>query len=155
MGWYHSHPFDVGDHSHCFLSQTDLSTELQVCTTLWLQRCVLVSKECTAEDLSLKSPLYFSAKKNSGNEPKILMEIPLWPWWWILCVPFIYKSQKSRHFVPILPNTILPCPMNVPMDPSSPSNSYDSNSGDRVGIDITSWRWNITCRPPRGPFWNN
>lgn len=29
MGWYHSHPFDVGDHSHCFLSQTDLSTELQ------------------------------------------------------------------------------------------------------------------------------
>ena len=29
MGWYHSHPFDVGDHSHCFLSQTDLSTQLQ------------------------------------------------------------------------------------------------------------------------------
>lgn len=29
MGWYHSHPFDLGDHSHCFLSQTDLSTQLQ------------------------------------------------------------------------------------------------------------------------------
>jgi COP9 signalosome complex subunit 5 len=29
MGWYHSHPFDLSDHSHCFLSQTDLSTELQ------------------------------------------------------------------------------------------------------------------------------
>ena len=29
MGWYHSHPFDVADHSHCFLSQTDLSTQLQ------------------------------------------------------------------------------------------------------------------------------
>mmetsp|Transcript_15353 Transcript_15353/g.25598 ORF Transcript_15353/g.25598 Transcript_15353/m.25598 type:complete len:392 (+) Transcript_15353:57-1232(+) len=29
MGWYHSHPFDVGPHSHCFLSQTDLSTQLQ------------------------------------------------------------------------------------------------------------------------------
>jgi COP9 signalosome complex subunit 5 len=29
MGWYHSHPFDVGDFSHCFLSQTDLSTQLQ------------------------------------------------------------------------------------------------------------------------------
>jgi COP9 signalosome complex subunit 5 len=30
FGWYHSHPFDVvGDHSHCFLSQTDLSTQLQ------------------------------------------------------------------------------------------------------------------------------
>lgn len=29
MGWYHSHPFDVGEHSHCFLSQTDLSTQLQ------------------------------------------------------------------------------------------------------------------------------
>jgi len=28
MGWYHSHPFDVGLHSHCFLSQTDLSTQL-------------------------------------------------------------------------------------------------------------------------------
>eukprot|EP00977_Amphora_coffeiformis_P008553 scaffold1936_cov154-Amphora_coffeaeformis.AAC.3 len=28
-GWYHSHPFDLGDHSHCFLSQTDLSTQLQ------------------------------------------------------------------------------------------------------------------------------
>lgn len=29
MGWYHSHPFDLTDHSHCFLSQTDLSTQLQ------------------------------------------------------------------------------------------------------------------------------
>ncbi|CAB9519266.1 signalosome complex subunit 5 [Seminavis robusta] len=29
MGWYHSHPFDLADHGHCFLSQTDLSTELQ------------------------------------------------------------------------------------------------------------------------------
>ena len=29
MGWYHSHPFDLGSHSHCFLSQTDLSTQLQ------------------------------------------------------------------------------------------------------------------------------
>lgn len=29
MGWYHSHPFDLGTHSHCFLSQTDLSTQLQ------------------------------------------------------------------------------------------------------------------------------
>ena len=29
MGWYHSHPFDVGLNSHCFLSQTDISTQLQ------------------------------------------------------------------------------------------------------------------------------
>lgn len=29
MGWYHSHPFDLAQHSHCFLSQTDLSTQLQ------------------------------------------------------------------------------------------------------------------------------
>ena len=29
MGWYHSHPFDLGPHSHCFLSQTDLTTQLQ------------------------------------------------------------------------------------------------------------------------------
>eukprot|EP00586_Coscinodiscus_wailesii_P011499 CAMPEP_0172508634 /NCGR_PEP_ID=MMETSP1066-20121228/213479_1 /TAXON_ID=671091 /ORGANISM="Coscinodiscus wailesii, Strain CCMP2513" /LENGTH=367 /DNA_ID=CAMNT_0013286699 /DNA_START=12 /DNA_END=1115 /DNA_ORIENTATION=+ len=29
MGWYHSHPFDVGIHSHCYLSQTDISTQLQ------------------------------------------------------------------------------------------------------------------------------
>ena len=29
MGWYHSHPFDVGIHSNCFLSQTDISTQLQ------------------------------------------------------------------------------------------------------------------------------
>lgn len=29
MGWYHSHPFELGDHSHCYLSQTDLSTQLQ------------------------------------------------------------------------------------------------------------------------------
>eukprot|EP00523_Entomoneis_sp_CCMP467_P000332 CAMPEP_0168746642 /NCGR_PEP_ID=MMETSP0724-20121128/15255_1 /TAXON_ID=265536 /ORGANISM="Amphiprora sp., Strain CCMP467" /LENGTH=392 /DNA_ID=CAMNT_0008794425 /DNA_START=41 /DNA_END=1222 /DNA_ORIENTATION=- len=28
-GWYHSHPFELGDHSHCFLSQTDLTTQLQ------------------------------------------------------------------------------------------------------------------------------
>lgn len=30
MGWYHSHPFDyVAERSHCFLSQTDVSTQLQ------------------------------------------------------------------------------------------------------------------------------
>jgi COP9 signalosome complex subunit 5 len=30
MGWYHSHPFDLSiHHSHCYLSQTDLSTQLQ------------------------------------------------------------------------------------------------------------------------------
>ena len=30
MGWYHSHPFDVDEqHSHCYLSNTDLSTQLQ------------------------------------------------------------------------------------------------------------------------------
>ncbi|GKY93278.1 hypothetical protein MPSEU_000295300 [Mayamaea pseudoterrestris] len=29
MGWYHSHPFDLGEHSHCFMSQTDISTHLQ------------------------------------------------------------------------------------------------------------------------------
>ena len=29
MGWYHSHPFDVSLHSHCFLSQTDMTTQLQ------------------------------------------------------------------------------------------------------------------------------
>ncbi|KAF0689634.1 Aste57867_18933 [Aphanomyces stellatus] len=29
MGWYHSHPFDVEVTSHCFLSSTDLSTQLQ------------------------------------------------------------------------------------------------------------------------------
>lgn len=28
MGWYHSHPFDVGVHDHCFLSTTDIQTQL-------------------------------------------------------------------------------------------------------------------------------
>ena len=28
MGWYHSHPFDLGARSHCFLSSTDISTQL-------------------------------------------------------------------------------------------------------------------------------
>jgi COP9 signalosome complex subunit 5 len=28
MGWYHSHPFDVEEYSHCFLSSTDVSTQL-------------------------------------------------------------------------------------------------------------------------------
>ncbi|SPQ95850.1 MPN domain-containing protein [Plasmodiophora brassicae] len=27
IGWYHSHPFDVEAHSHCFLSATDVSTQ--------------------------------------------------------------------------------------------------------------------------------
>ncbi|GMH54488.1 hypothetical protein TrRE_jg10907, partial [Triparma retinervis] len=27
-GWYHSHPFDVGLHDHCYFSSTDLSTQL-------------------------------------------------------------------------------------------------------------------------------
>uniref|UniRef100_A0A7S3PF33 COP9 signalosome complex subunit 5 n=2 Tax=Aplanochytrium stocchinoi TaxID=215587 RepID=A0A7S3PF33_9STRA len=29
MGWYHSHPFDVDVHSHCFMSGTDVATQLQ------------------------------------------------------------------------------------------------------------------------------
>lgn len=29
MGWYHSHPFDLGPNSHCYMSQTDISTQLQ------------------------------------------------------------------------------------------------------------------------------
>eukprot|EP00588_Corethron_pennatum_P020137 CAMPEP_0194322186 /NCGR_PEP_ID=MMETSP0171-20130528/18340_1 /TAXON_ID=218684 /ORGANISM="Corethron pennatum, Strain L29A3" /LENGTH=372 /DNA_ID=CAMNT_0039080369 /DNA_START=77 /DNA_END=1195 /DNA_ORIENTATION=- len=28
MGWYHSHPFDVGPQSHCYLSSTDVTTQL-------------------------------------------------------------------------------------------------------------------------------
>ena len=28
MGWYHSHPFDVEVNSHCFLSSTDVATQL-------------------------------------------------------------------------------------------------------------------------------
>jgi len=28
MGWYHSHPFDVGVHSNCFFSSTDIQTQL-------------------------------------------------------------------------------------------------------------------------------
>ncbi len=28
-GWYHTHPFDLDVHSNCFLSNTDLSTQLQ------------------------------------------------------------------------------------------------------------------------------
>lgn len=28
-GWYHTHPFEVGVNSHCFLSSTDISTQLQ------------------------------------------------------------------------------------------------------------------------------
>ena len=28
-GWYHTHPFDVDENSHCFLSNTDITTQLQ------------------------------------------------------------------------------------------------------------------------------
>ncbi len=28
MGWYHSHPFSVEVHSNCFLSSTDVQTQL-------------------------------------------------------------------------------------------------------------------------------
>jgi COP9 signalosome complex subunit 5 len=28
-GWYHTHPFDVDVHSNCFLSNTDITTQLQ------------------------------------------------------------------------------------------------------------------------------
>ena len=28
-GWYHTHPFDVDTNSHCYLSNTDVSTQLQ------------------------------------------------------------------------------------------------------------------------------
>jgi len=29
MGWYHSHPFEVGQYSNCYMSQTDMSTQIQ------------------------------------------------------------------------------------------------------------------------------
>ena len=28
MGWYHSHPFDIGVQSHCFLSAMDIATQM-------------------------------------------------------------------------------------------------------------------------------
>lgn len=28
-GWYHTHPFDLGSSGHCFLSNTDVTTQLQ------------------------------------------------------------------------------------------------------------------------------
>lgn len=28
-GWYHTHPFDLGQNGHCFLSNTDVTTQLQ------------------------------------------------------------------------------------------------------------------------------
>jgi COP9 signalosome complex subunit 5 len=28
IGWYHSHPFDVGEHDNCFLSTTDVQTQM-------------------------------------------------------------------------------------------------------------------------------
>jgi COP9 signalosome complex subunit 5 len=28
-GWYHTHPFDLGSNGHCFLSHTDVTTQLQ------------------------------------------------------------------------------------------------------------------------------
>ncbi|KAJ1438543.1 hypothetical protein B484DRAFT_444520 [Ochromonadaceae sp. CCMP2298] len=28
-GWYHTHPFDLDAHGHCFLSSTDMTTQLQ------------------------------------------------------------------------------------------------------------------------------
>jgi len=28
IGWYHSHPFDVEIHTHCFMSSTDITTQL-------------------------------------------------------------------------------------------------------------------------------
>jgi len=28
-GWYHTHPFDLGPNGHCFLSNTDVTTQLQ------------------------------------------------------------------------------------------------------------------------------
>lgn len=29
-GWYHTHPFELEEHSHCYLSSTDVSTQLSV-----------------------------------------------------------------------------------------------------------------------------
>eukprot|EP00605_Chrysophyceae_sp_TOSAG23-4_P002951 GSChrysophyteH1.ASY1.ANO1.3250.1 assembled CDS len=33
-GWYHSHPFDIEEYSHCYLSNTDVSTQLA-----WQRSC--------------------------------------------------------------------------------------------------------------------
>ena len=52
MGWYHSHPFDVEAHSHCFFSSTDLTTQLMWQRTEdghgnpWLGIVVRVWKVC-------------------------------------------------------------------------------------------------------------
>lgn len=42
-GWYHTHPFDVDVQSHCFLSNTDISTQLQVHFILSEFPCVRLS----------------------------------------------------------------------------------------------------------------
>ncbi len=34
IGWYHSHPFDIEEYSHCYLSNTDVTTQLA-----WQRSC--------------------------------------------------------------------------------------------------------------------
>jgi len=111
MGWYHSHPFDVDEqHSHCYLSNTDLSTQLQwqraedphgnsspesnekraPCNALAVSvRCSRVTGTskytCALATSGVVGSLNLSLKRSRSTIPA--QATRGWPSWWTRCGP--------------------------------------------------------------------
>lgn len=119
MGWYHSHPFDLGPHSHCFLSGTDHQTQLQWQRSEdpngnpWLAIVVDPLRSLAKKNPEIKAfrayPPDYSAPQNECPDGTIVTEEKLrlevwgkcWDRYYELEVEY-YMSNAARNMITLL-----------------------------------------------------
>jgi COP9 signalosome complex subunit 5 len=123
-GWYHSHPFDVEDYSHCFLSATDVTTQLAWQRSCekdgdpWLAIVVDPLRSLARGVLELQSfrvyPPEFTAPLNETPDGKIVTDDKQRMTLWGSCWNRYYRlnttyfmSQLSSDVLGILKNNFL------------------------------------------------
>jgi len=123
-GWYHSHPFDLEDYSHCFLSNTDVTTQLAWQRSCekdgdpWLAIVIDPLRSLARNALELQSfrvyPPEYTSSLNETPDGKIVsddkLRLTLWGSCWNryyrLNTSF-YMSQLSSDVLGILKNNFL------------------------------------------------
>merc|ERR1719162_261052 len=119
MGWYHSHPFDVGTYSNCFLSSTDIQTQLNYQRTEdsngnpWLAIVVDPLRSITKKQPEIKAfrayPPNYHPKLNECPDGKIIREETLrlemwgksWSSYYELTIEY-YMSSAARKMMSLL-----------------------------------------------------
>jgi len=123
-GWYHSHPFDLEDYSHCYLSNTDVTTQLAWQRSCekdgdpWLAIVIDPLRSLARNVLELQSfrvyPPEYTAPLNETPDGKIVSDDKARLTLWGNCWNRYYKlntsffmSQLSSDVLGILKNNFL------------------------------------------------